>query len=515
MEFGTGHHMGVPCIARGGNHLSKGAAMPLPGKLGFDMKLAFGVGQAAEGLFGAAYGTFLIFYYNQVLGMSGSLAGAAVGIALVVDAFTDPLAGSLSDHWKSRHGRRHPFMYASILPLMVSFYFLFNPPVTSEFGLFLWLVVFSNASRTSMSLYHVPHIALGAELSEDYDERSKLVGYRMFFANVGVLFTFAVGFLYFFTPTAEFQNGQLNAAAYPGFALLLAGLMGVTIFWSGWGTRAGIPFLRVAPATQRLSLGKVLWRVLLDIIAAMRSRSFRWLFFGVLVVFVMVGVNGGLDLYVFTYFWELDRASILLVICAYPVGVLLGSFFCPAFFNRFGKKAGLIFGGLSWAFWQTTPIVARLMDWFPDNGEPLLISLLVAIKVIQGASTVQANVAFGSMVADIIDEHEYETGKRQEGIFFAASSFSAKATSGIGNVIAGVTLDLISWPRGAHIRTAADVPPETLVNLGMAYGPIVAAFGFVSIWCYTHYRLTRERHAEILEELARRRAAIVRASAAQ
>ena len=479
--------------------------MPIPGKLRFDMKLAFGVGQAAEGLFGASYGTFLIFYYNQVLGLPGSLAGAAVGIALVVDAFTDPLAGSLSDHWRSGYGRRHPFMYASILPLAVSFYFLFHPLVTTEFGLFVWLIVFSNATRTSMSLYHVPHIALGAEMSEDYDERSKLVGYRMFFANVGVLFTFAAGFLYFFTPTAEFANGQLNADAYPGFALLLAVLMGATIFWSGWGTRAAIPFLPVAPATPHLGLGRVLWRVLLDIGAAMRSVSFRWLFFGVLVVFVMVGVNGGLDLYVFTYFWELDRAAILLVICAYPVGVLVGSLFCPAFFRRFGKKAGLIFGGLSWAFWQSLPIVARLLDWLPANGEPLLIALLVGMKVIQGASTVQANVAFGSMVADIIDEHEYTTGKRQEGIFFAASSFSAKATTGIGNVIAGVALDLISWPRGAHIRTAADVPPETLVNLGLVYGPVVAAFGFVSIWCYTHYRLTRERHAEILEELGRRR----------
>ena len=203
--------------------------MPLQGKLGFNMKLSFGVGQAAEGLFGAAYGTFLIFYYNQVLGMPGSLAGLAVGIALVVDAFTDPMAGSLSDHWKSRYGRRHPFMYASILPLAASFYFLFNPLVTSQLGLFVWLVVFSNATRTSMSLYHVPHIALGAEMSEDYDERSKLVGYRMFFANVGVLFAFAVGFLYFFTPTAEFENGQLNAAVYPYFAALLAVLMAVTI----------------------------------------------------------------------------------------------------------------------------------------------------------------------------------------------------------------------------------------------------------------------------------------------
>ena len=247
--------------------------------------------------------------------------------------------------------------------------------MTTEFGLFVWLVVFSNATRTSMSLYHVPHIALGAEMSGDYDERSKLVVYRMFFANVGVLFAFAAGFLYFLTSTPEFENGQLNADAYPGFALLLAILMGATIFWSGWGTRTAIPFLSVAPEAPRLGLGRVPWRVVLDIAAAMHSVSFRWLFFGVLVIFVMVGVNGGLDLYVFTYSWKLDRAAILVVICAYPVGVMVGSLFCAAFFRRFGKKAGLMFGALSWAFWQTLPIVARLLDWLPANGEPLLIAL--------------------------------------------------------------------------------------------------------------------------------------------
>ena len=137
----------------------------MTGKLGFNTKLAFGVGQAAEGLKNAAFGTFLIFYYVQVLGMPGTLAGLAVGIALLVDAFTDPLAGSLSDNWRSNYGRRHPFMYASILPLTVSFYFLFHPMVSGDTALFIWLVVFTNAARTSMSLYHVPHIALGADTS--------------------------------------------------------------------------------------------------------------------------------------------------------------------------------------------------------------------------------------------------------------------------------------------------------------------------------------------------------------
>ncbi len=164
-----------------------------------------------------------------------------------------------------------------------------------------------------------------------------------------------------------------------------------------------------------------------------------------------------------------------------------------------------MFGTTSWAAWQIIPIVARFMGWFPENGDALLVPLLVAIRVVQGASTVQANVAFGSMVADTVDEHELNTGKRQEGIFFASSSFAAKAASGMGNIIAGFALDLISWPRGTHVKTAADVPADVIAELGMLYGPYVAGCGVFSVLCYTRYRLTRERHAEILAELYARR----------
>ena len=151
------------------------------------------------------------------------------------------------------------------------------------------------------------------------------------------------------------------------------------------------------------------------------------------------------------------------------------------------------------------PVVLRLVGWFPENGAPELIWLLCGFRLLQGLIVQQALVSFGSMMADVVDEHELESGRRQEGIFFGAVAFSGKAASGLGNIVAGVGLDLISWPRGADISSAADIAPQTLVNLGLLYGPIVAGFAVVSVWCYTKYKLNRERHQEILDELVHAR----------
>jgi Na+/melibiose symporter-like transporter len=206
-----------------------------------------------------------------------------------------------------------------------------------------------------------------------------------------------------------------------------------------------------------------------------------------------------------TYFWELSSRENIAFFMAYPVGGLVGTLFARKLNEIFDKKPSVIFGTGWWAGMQIVPVVLRLLGWFPDNGTETLAWTLVCFKFMQGVGTVQALITFGSMIADIVDEHELTTGKRQEGIFFAAVSFSGKFTSGIGSVVGGVALDLINWPRGVTIQTAADVPAETLTWLGLVYGPIVAGFAVVSVWCYTKHHLDRERHAEIVMQLEQRR----------
>ena len=464
-------------------------------EIAFGTKLSFGVGQMAEGLKNTAFGVLVLFYYNQVLGVPGTLCGLALGIALIFDAITDPLAGSLSDNWKSPLGRRHPFMYTSAVPLGIFFYALFSPPELSSWGLFAWLITFAVLTRAAMTLYHVPHIALGAELTENFVERTSIVAYRSAFGYAGGLLALVIAFGYFFS---DARGGRLNAEAYAPYAIVLALLMIVTIWYSAWGTRKEIPFL---PKPTESGEHRVLRRLRAELTSAFQNRSFRWLFAGVLIVFLMVGVDGALNLYMFQYFWELTGGQILLVMVISPVGLIVGTLFTRALHRRWDKKPGLVIGTAGWALLQILPVALRLADWFPVNGTTELIVSLVLFRFAQGAIVQQAIVSFGSMMADVADEHELSSGRRQEGVFFGAVAFSGKAASGLGTIVAGVGLDLISWPRGAAIQSAADVPAATLVQLGLLYGPIVAGFGVVSVWCYTHYGLNRARHAEILREL--------------
>ena len=469
-------------------------------------KIAYGIGSVAFGIFGAGFDYFFLLFYSQVLGVDAYLVGLALLIALVVDAFSDPLIGYFSDNTHHRWGRRHPFMYASFVPLSLCFFLLFFPLVSSQFGLAVWLLVFTNLSRTMLSLYHVPHLALGAEITEDINDRSALVAYRQFFGNIGYLF----GLMVFFWIVSPYfggseTSGRFVREAYIPWAFLVAVFMSATIFWSAWGTRSVIPGLKKITEKSRVSIVGLFRQLFTDFKDVIRSKNFRFLFSGVFVVYIMVGVTSALDLYMFTYFWELDETVIVPVLLAYAVGNALGTFVSVPLFAALGKKTCLIIGGLAYAFFQNVPVILRLLDYFPENGSTLLVPALILIKVIQGFATAQANVGYGSMMADVCDEHEYNTGRRQEGGFFAAVAFSAKATSGFGTVIAGFVLWIIDWPVGANIQSAADLEPQVLVNMAIFYGPVVAALGFISVLFYFGYKLTPEMHKKMLEELSERR----------
>jgi Na+/melibiose symporter-like transporter len=465
--------------------------------LSLSTKIFFGLGQAAEGIKSGAFNIFLFFYFNQVLGLSGTLAGFALLIALVFDAVTDPLAGSLSDSLRHRWGRRHPFMYASAIPLAISFAVLFRPPDgLGQLGLFFWLTTFTVLVRSAMTLFQVPHMALGAELSQDYSERTTIVAFRTVFGLGGVVLLVWIAWTFFFYSTPDFGNGQLNTAAYPPFGLLLAGLLFFSVVASSLGTHSRIPHLpRPTIAHERFSTD----RLRRELGEALSNRSFRALFFGIVVFFVTRGVQETLGLHMSTYFWLLSPNEIQSVQLALAIGFIPGVPFWTVVSRRLDKKPTFLVGASLFSVFSLAPPLAFIAGYFPDRASPLYLGTLVVMVVLAAFCAAGAIVTAGSMMADIADEHELLTGRRQEGVFFGALTFAGKSASGLGHGIAGLGIDWIEFPTQAEPGT---VGMDKIVLLGILYGPGIAVLAVIAIALMAGYALDRERHAFIAQQLA-------------
>lgn len=462
-------------------------------------KLAYGLGQLAEGVKSTAFSVFLLFYYNQVLGLSGVAAGFALGIATVVDAISDPLMGSISDNLRHRWGRRHLFMYLAVLPLAVTYTLLFMPPAgLGATGLFCWLLGGTIAVRLAMTLYGVPHMALGAELSSDYRERTAIVAYRNVFSFIGGVLVVAGGWGYFFRTQPGFPDGQLNAAQYPVFGICCGIAAALSVLVSAAGTQARVPHL-VQPRHAPLPLS--LRRLRDEIREALANPSFRALFFGVVLLFVTRGIEQGLGIYMFTHFWLIAPAEILMVQGASMGGLFAGTILWVVLSRRIDKRPAFLVGVTVLCVFSLLSPLAKLIGWFPANASAAYVPVLVAVSVIASMGAAAGLVTSGSMMADIADEHELETGRRQEGIFFGALLFAVKATSGLGQFVAGWGLDLIDFPLRAAPGT---VPAATTTALAILYGPGIAVIAVAAIIVLSRYRITNARHAEIAAALARR-----------
>ena len=132
-----------------------------------------------------------MLFYNQVLGVSPGLCGTVFLIASIVDAISDPLVGAWSDRFRSRWGRRHPFMLFSVAPLTLGFYLMYAPPDgLSELQYFWWFLGTMTILRLGKTFYAIPHDALGAELTDDYHERTSVFGYNSVIGmSSGILLT--------------------------------------------------------------------------------------------------------------------------------------------------------------------------------------------------------------------------------------------------------------------------------------------------------------------------------------
>jgi glycoside/pentoside/hexuronide:cation symporter, GPH family len=465
-----------------------------PHRTSFLTRIAYGFGSVAYGVKDNGFGYFLLLFYGTVIGVDPGMVGLAIFIALMLDAVSDPVVGYVSDNWRSKWGRRHPFMYAAAIPVSISYFLLWNPPELSDGQLFWYLLILAVLIRTVITFYETPSSSLLPELSQDYDERTKLQAWRLYFGWTGGNLMSVLMFGALLVANEKYPVGTLNRDGYAAYGIISSVLIFLSIMISALGTHSEIKYLKPPPPQRKIGLGTIFR----EIFETLGERSFFALFLATLFGAVATGVSGALAFLMLTYFWGFSGSQIFLWTLLVFISALIGLLVAPRVSKAIGKKRAVIVLGVIAYSMAPAPVLLRLLGWMPENGDPLLYPIVAAINTIDLSLIIALQAILYSMIADLVEQSELKTGRRSEGVFFAAVTFTRKATQGLGAFAAGIMLSVISFPQGA---ARGDVQPETLWKLGAFYAPSLLLLWTLMIVAVSFYRIDRQDHEQNLQRL--------------
>lgn len=447
--------------------------------------LFYGTGALASAAKTAPMTTLLMLYYNQVVGLQALAVSAILMLSLVLDAVWDPLIGQLSDHFRSRWGRRLPFMYLSIVPTTVFFVMIWTPPKpASDVVIGTYFAVCLIAVRFFDTLFELPHAAAVPEITRNYDARTRLFTVRYLFEAIGGVTVTALAYNVFMKQNPDGSGGLLSRAGYPPFALFTAGIIFVALLTCTLGLHRQLVSSQnsgTRPPTLRAHFR--------EMVETLSSRSFVVLGSAAIFISIGSGIASSLSLYWLIYFYGFTQAQMTVLFVPIMLGMFLTSA-TPVLSGRFGKKNAAIM--LIWLYGVSSalPLLLRLFDVLP--GQSTLLLVIVALQsVIGAASMTMVLIIFASMLSDMVEEAEVRTGRRSEGLLLAANSFLRKATQGLGTLGAGILLTVVTFPQGADRR---NVPVHVLDRLGWTYLAASITLLLITTAVLRLYRADRRFH---------------------
>lgn len=490
------------------NDTSDTASPALP-RLRQRTKWLYGVGEISNSIKSFTFGLFLLFFYTSVLGLPGTLVGVATAISLVWDALIDPFIGHLSDGFKSRWGRRQPFMLVGTVLMGISFFLIFSPPGgLSAPWLFAWLVGTNILLRTMNSVFMVPYHALGAELSQNYFERTSITGVRAGFALFGTLVAAGLSFAVFFPQTVPGVDPKFNTAGYGnmglafGLAITFTGLLATFgTFREGKQSQAiqhapvTPPAAGKAPDEQAHNNAETMG-FFRGLGLALRNRSFLTLTIASALFFLASVVNATVAVHYLTYYARItDSNALSLFQLGFYGGALLG---VPVWMRAAHQvsKHHIFIGA--------TFLLALLMGaayWLVGEGRLLGVGNalpLIIANTLGGFIASAIWVTPSSMMADVVDEDELRSGRRREGTFFGIHSFFQQEAASIAILVSGFLLDYFAFLIPGQVEQSA----LTTDRIGMLYSLLPALLFVIAAALMLRYTLTAEKVAAVQAKLA-------------
>lgn len=468
-----------------------------PPRLSLITKTLYSLGGVASAVKQRSMTTFLMLFYNQVVGIPPQRVGAILMITMVLDAFIDPVVGQSSDTFRSRLGRRHPYLYAAALPYAAAFFLLWNPPVGwSKLEISAWLLACLLSVRVFDACFELPSTALLPELTTDYHERTGLIALRMMLGSLGALGMMIAAYQVFLKENAAGGGGVLSRGGYFAFSSTAAVVIFTTILVSAAGTQRRIRYLTVAPA--RKITFKAMAR---EVLETLNNRGFVSLAVAGIFISIAAGSRNSLDIYISLYFWGLTQTQLSTLVSVGVASSLAGILVAPVISKRLGKKPGAIAMYAVVIVAGNLPVALRLAGWLWPNHSPQLFVFLIVEQFISGTLTIATLAILASMLADVVEDAEVKTGRRSEGLLFSADNLVKNIVSGVAVLVAGLVLSLVRFPAGAQ-RGA--VPPDVLYRLASLYLGL-AAFHLVAMASLLFYGIDQEQHEANLETLRARR----------
>jgi GPH family glycoside/pentoside/hexuronide:cation symporter len=451
------------------------------------IKAVYGLGDWGAASATTARSLFWLFFIVSVVGVDLRLAGIAFIIGRVWDAINDPLVGTLSDRFRSRWGRRRPFMALGAIPFGLGFFAMFAPPpVSGDMAIAIYYGAIFILFDTAYTMVNAPYSALTSELTEDYDERSSLAGWRIANSIFGQLITAGAFkllaenvFAGWYSGEMALQWGYATAGAIWGVMIAVTPLIVVAVIRE--------PDRKLAKETDPINFVKITREVL-------SNRPFRIGALIFLIAFSAVDIVTAVFVWFLLFYMELTPPFDSLVLAT----VLLSAFvFMPGIIylmRRFGKAQTYI--GMM-IFWATVMVGISLL---PAGNLPLTLAAAALAGLGYGA----ANAIPWSIVADVIEEDEWKTGKRREGIYNGyLLTFRKIATALTVGVIVPQLLSNAGFVEGG----VTSQPESAVFMLRLLMGAIPAALLILSIFAAARYPLTREAHAALRLKLEERRKA--------
>ncbi|MBL8682715.1 MAG: MFS transporter [Myxococcales bacterium] len=446
------------------------AKRPLP----ISTKLGYGFGDLGFSITNTIIALFFSMFLTDVVGVRAKYAAIAVFLGRTWDYFNDPFVGYLSDRTRSRWGRRRPWLLFGAPPYALAFAMMWwKPPIASPIGLAAYYAVAYVLFDTATTALSTPYYALTPEITDDYDERTSLVSYRMAFSIAGSLIAFTTPLMIIGSMRPE-NSGRVFLMG------IVYGVVAAAPMWVVFAKVRERPgHVDEEPPSLKESLK-----------AAWKNAPFRFSATIYLLTWVSIDIVLASLLYFLKYRMNLESKSDL----------VSGTIFVVAFLSlpawewisrRWDKRVAFLVGI---SFWAVIQIVLVMIA--PSWG----LTAALVCAALGGVGVGAAHVLPWALIPDAVEWDEYHSGRRHEGMFYALVSLAQKVASSLAVPGALLILDATGYVPNSPTQSASAIN-----GIRLLFGPTPAVLLVLALVCAWRYPLSREEHARIRAALEARK----------